>query len=116
MNDTGAPALPAPIPFNLTKPQYLELKEEIDAAIHAALDENIFVLHREVDAFEREFAAFLGVPHVVGVGSGTEAIHLALRALGVAEGDEVLTVSHTAVATTVAISSTGAVPVFVDID
>ena len=107
---------PAPIPFNLTKPQYLELKVEIDAAIHAALDENIFVLHHEVEAFEREFAAYLGLPHVVGVGSGTEAIHLALRALGVGEGDEVLTVSHTAVATTVAISSTGATPVFVDID
>ena len=105
-----------PIPFNLTKPQYLELKAEIDAAIHAALEENIFVLHREVEAFEREFAAYLGVSHVVGVGSGTEAIHLALRALGVGEGDEVLTVSHTAVATTVAISSTGGAPVFVDID
>ena len=105
-----------PIPFNLTKPQYLELKTEIDAAIHAALDENIFVLHREVEAFEREFAAYLGVPHVTGVGSGTEAIHLALRVLGIGEGDEVLTVSHTAVATTVAISSTGATPVFVDID
>jgi dTDP-3-amino-3,4,6-trideoxy-alpha-D-glucose transaminase len=105
-----------PIPFNLTKPQYLELKDEIDAAIHAALDENIFVLHREVEAFEREFAAFLGVGHVVGVGSGTEAIHLALRALGVGEGHEVLTISHTAVATTVAISSTGATPLFVDVD
>ena len=107
---------PRPIPFNLTKPQYLELKEEIDAAIHTALDENIFVLHREVEAFEREFATYLGVSHAIGVGSGTEAIHLALRALGVGEGDEVLTVSHTAVATTVAISSTGATPVFVDID
>src|SRR5687768_8352104 len=105
-----------PIPFNLTKPQYLELKEEIDAALHRALDENIFVLHREVEAFEREFAAYLGVERVVGVGSGTEAIHLALWGLGVGEGDEVLTVSHTAVATTVAISATGAVPVFVDID
>jgi dTDP-3-amino-3,4,6-trideoxy-alpha-D-glucose transaminase len=105
-----------PIPFNLTKPQYLELKDEIDSAIHAVLDENIFVLHREVEAFEREFAAFLGVGHVVGVGSGTEAIHLALRALGVGEGHEVLTVSHTAVATTVAISSTGATPLFVDVD
>ncbi|MGI8422598.1 MAG: DegT/DnrJ/EryC1/StrS family aminotransferase [Chloroflexota bacterium] len=107
---------PTPIPFNLTKPQYLELKDEIDAAIHGALDENIFVLHREVDAFEREFSAYLGAARTVGVGSGTEAIHLALRALGVSEGDEVLTVSHTAVATTVAVSSTGASPVFVDVD
>jgi dTDP-4-amino-4,6-dideoxygalactose transaminase len=105
-----------PIPFNLTKPQYLELKDEIDGAIRRVLDENIFILHREGEAFEREFASYLGVERVVGVGSGTEAIHLALRALGVGEGDEVLTVSHTAVATTVAISSTGATPVFVDID
>jgi len=115
---TGGTAT-SPIPFNLTKPQYLELKDEIDAAIHRALDENIFVLHREVAAFEREFAAYLdpaGGTRVVGVGSGTEAIHLALWALGIGEGDEVLTVSHTAVATTVAISATGATPVFVDID
>jgi dTDP-4-amino-4,6-dideoxygalactose transaminase len=105
-----------PIPFNLTKPQYLELKGEIDAAIHRVLDENIFILHREVEAFEREFAAYVGVKRAVGVGSGTEAIHLALWALGVGRDDEVLTVSHTAVATTVAISATGAAPVFVDIE
>ncbi|HEV2121210.1 MAG TPA: DegT/DnrJ/EryC1/StrS family aminotransferase [Chloroflexota bacterium] len=105
-----------PIPFNLTKPQYLELKEEIDAAIHRVLEENIFILHREGEAFEREFAAYLGVQRCVGVGSGTEAIHLALWGLGIGQGDEVLTVSHTAVATTVAISATGATPVFVDID
>src|SRR5215212_1474985 len=90
-----------PLPFTLTNPQYLELNDEIDGAIRSVLDENIFILHREGEAFEREFAAYLGVERVVGVGSGTEAIHLALRALEIGEGDEVLTVSHTAVATTV---------------
>ncbi|HEU5317262.1 MAG TPA: DegT/DnrJ/EryC1/StrS family aminotransferase [Chloroflexota bacterium] len=112
----SADAAARPIPFNVTRPQYLELKGEIDAAIARALDENIFVLHREVEAFEREFADYLGVARVIGVGSGTEAIHLALWGLGVGVGDEVLTVSHTAVATTVAISATGATPVFVDVD
>jgi dTDP-4-amino-4,6-dideoxygalactose transaminase len=112
----GAASAVRPIPFNLTRPQYIELKGEIDAAIARALDENIFVLHREVEAFEREFAAYLGIAGVVGVGSGTEAIHLALSALGVGDGDEVLTVSHTAVATTVAISATGATPIFVDVE
>ena len=112
----GAASGSHPIPFNLTRPQYLELKQEIDGALQRALDENIFVLHREVETFEREFAEYLGVKRVVGVGSGTEAIHLALWALGIGTGDEVLTVSHTAVATTVAISATGATPVFVDVD
>lgn len=105
-----------PIPFNLTKPQYLELKAELDGAIHDVLDESFFILGKQVEAFEREFAAYLGVPYAVGVGSGTDAIHLALRALGVGPGDDVLTVAHTAVATTVAISASGATPVFVDID
>jgi dTDP-4-amino-4,6-dideoxygalactose transaminase len=105
-----------PIPIFQTKAQYLELKSEIDAAIQEVLEANFFILGQQLDAFEREFAAYLGTGHVAGVGSGTEAIHLALRGLGVGAGDEVLTVSHTAVATTVAISSTGATPVFVDVD
>src|SRR5919202_4417284 len=105
-----------PIPVFLTKPQYLKLKPEIDAAIQQVLDDSNFILGKQLEAFEREFAAYLGARHAVGVGSGTEAIHLALRALGIGAGDEVLTVSHTAVATAVAISSTGATPVFVDID
>lgn len=113
-------SIPAPakrqIPFNLTKPQYLALKEEIDAAVHEVLDESFFVLGKQGTAFEQEFATYLGAKHAVGCGSGTEAIHLALRALGIGAGDDVLTVSHTAVATAVAISSTGATPVFVDID
>jgi dTDP-4-amino-4,6-dideoxygalactose transaminase len=69
-----------------------------------------------VNAFEREFATYHRIRHAVGVGSGTEALHLALAALNVGEGDEVITVSHTAVATVSAIELTGAKPVLVDID
>ncbi len=104
------------IPFFLTKPQYLTIKGELDAAVHRVLDTSFFVLGQELTAFEGAWADYVGVARAVGVGSGTEAIHLALRALDTGPGDEVLTVSHTAVATTVAISSTGATPVFIDID
>ena len=104
------------IPFFLTKPQYLTIKDELDVAVQRVLDTSFFVLGTELTAFEAAWADYLGVARAVGVGSGTEAIHLALRALDIGPGDEVLTVSHTAVATTVAISSTGATPVFVDID
>ena len=104
------------IPFFSTKPQYLTIKDELDAAVQRVLDTSFFVLGTELTAFEAAWADYLGVARAVGVGSGTEAIHLALRALDIGPGDEVLTVSHTAVATTVAISSTGATPVFVDID
>ncbi|HEX2187215.1 MAG TPA: DegT/DnrJ/EryC1/StrS family aminotransferase [Chloroflexota bacterium] len=100
----------------MTKPQYLELKAEIDVAIQQALDDSYFILGKQVTAFEQEFAAYLGAGHCVGVGSGTEAIRLGLWALGVGPGDEVLTVAHTAVATTVAIEATGARAVFVDVD
>ncbi len=104
------------IPFFLTKPQYLTIKSELDAAVQRVLDTSFFVLGQELTAFEAAWADYLGVARAIGVGSGTEAIHLALRALNIGPGDEVLTVAHTAVATTVAISSTGATPVFVDID
>ena len=73
----------APIPFNLTRPQYLELREEIDAAVQEVLDDSWFILGKQGTAFEQEFAAYLGAGHAVGVGSGTAAIHLALWALGV---------------------------------
>jgi dTDP-4-amino-4,6-dideoxygalactose transaminase len=75
-----------------------------------------FILGEEVTAFEREFAHFLGVNNVVGTGNGTDALVLALRAVGVRPGDRVLTVSHSAVATVTAILISGAQPVFVDID
>lgn len=96
--------------------QYQAHKAEIDAAIWRVLDKGWYVLGEEVKTFEAEFAAFLGVTQAIGVGSGTEALHIALRACGIGPGDEVITVSHTAVATVAAIELAGATPVFVDIE
>jgi dTDP-4-amino-4,6-dideoxygalactose transaminase len=104
------------IPFSDLKQQYLSIKDEIDACIQRVLASGWFILGQEVLAFEEEFAAYLGTSYAVGVGSGTEALHLALLACGAGPGDEVITVSHTAVATVAAIELTGARPVFVDID
>jgi dTDP-4-amino-4,6-dideoxygalactose transaminase len=95
---------------------YLARKADIDAAVARVLDGGWYILGREVEAFEAEFAAFIGVPHVVGVANGTDAIALALRALGIGPGDAVATVSHTAVATVAAIEMAGAVPVLLDIE
>jgi len=98
------------------KAQYLAYQGEIDEAIHRVLDNGWYILGEETAAFEKEFADYIGVRHSIGVGSGTEALHLALAACGVSGGDEVITVSHTAVATVAAIELAGAHPVFVDIE
>jgi dTDP-4-amino-4,6-dideoxygalactose transaminase len=95
---------------------YLAHKAEIDAAIHGVLDNGWYILGREDVAFEHEFAAYLGTRDAIGVNSGTDALHLCLRALGVGPGDAVITVSHTAVATVAAIELAGAMPILVDVD
>lgn len=104
------------LPFADPKANYQAHKDEIDTAVQRVLEGGWYILGPEVAAFEQEFAAALGVSHTVGVGSGTEALHLALRACGVGPGDAVLTVSHTAVATVAAVELAGATPVLVDID
>jgi dTDP-4-amino-4,6-dideoxygalactose transaminase len=104
------------IPFGDLKAQYLSIKPEIDAAISATLESSQFILGQEVAAFEEEFAAFQGAAHCVGTNSGTSALHLALLAAGVGEGQEVITTPFTFVATAAAILYTGARPVYVDID
>lgn len=104
------------IPQTDPKANYLAHKVEIDAAIARVLDSGWYILGQEVAAFEQEFAAYIGVRYAIGVGNGTEALHLALRACGIGAGDEVITVSHTAVATVAAIELCGATPVLVDID
>jgi dTDP-4-amino-4,6-dideoxygalactose transaminase len=96
--------------------QYLAHRGEIDAAIDKVLTNGRYILGPEVEAFEREFADYCGVKHAVGVGSGTEALHIALAAMGITNGDEVITTAHTAVATASAIRLCGATPIFVDID
>ncbi len=95
---------------------YLAHRDAIDAAVRRVLESSWYILGQEVAAFEAEFARYLGVRDAVGVGSGTDALHLALRACGVGPGDAVITVSHTAVATVAAIELAGAAPVLVDID
>jgi len=104
------------IPLVDLKAAYHRLQGEIDAAVARVLAGGWYILGPEVAAFEAEFAAWLGVDHAVGVASGTDAVLLALRALGVGPGDEVITVAHTAVATVAAIELAGATPRFVDID
>jgi len=104
------------IPVFDLKKQYNEIKDEINEAVAHVLESGWFILGQEVEAFEEEFAGYCGLSHGIGVGSGTEALHLALLACGVGQGDEVITVPHTAVATVAAIELTGARPVFVDID
>ncbi len=98
------------------KAQYLSHKDEIEAAIWRVLNRGWYILGDQVKAFEQEFAEYIGVSYGVGVGSGTEAIHLALACCGIGQGDEVITVSHTAAATVSAIELTGATPVLVDIE
>ena len=104
------------IPAANPQAQYLSHQTEIDAAIAAALSGNRYILGPQTQAFEQEFAAYLGVRYASGVGSGTEALHVALRACDVGAGAEVITVSHTAVATVAAIELAGATPVLVEID
>jgi len=104
------------IPQANPRAQYLSHQADIDQAIARVLDGGRYILGQETAAFEREFAGYIGVRFGVGVGSGTEALHLALRACGVGPGDDVITVSHTAVATVSAIELCGARPVLADID
>ena len=96
--------------------QYATVRDEIERAWDDVLGSMHLLLGPNCEAFDREFAEMCGTREAVGVATGTDALHLALRALGVGEGDEVLTVSHTFFATLEAIRYTGARPVFVDVD
>src|SRR5262245_28015500 len=95
---------------------YLAQRPAVDAAIARVLEGGLYVLGREVEIFEAAFAAFVGTAYAIGVGSGTDAIELALRACGIGSGDLVFSVSHTAVATIAAIERAGATPVLVDVE
>ncbi len=103
------------IPLVDLRAQYDSIRWEMDAAIQRVLDTTSFIMGPEVAAFERAFADYCGVPHAIGVSSGTDALHLALRACGVGRGDEVVTTPFTFIATIEAILMTGARPVFCDI-
>ena len=104
------------IPQTDPKAAYLAQRQEIDAAIARVLAGGHYILGEEVAAFEQAFAAYIGVPHGIGVASGTDALVLALKAIEIGPGDYVATVAHTAVATVAAIELAGARPLLVDID
>lgn len=105
-----------PVPLFDPQGPLRPLRAELRAAVHRVLDSGSFVLGPEVEAFEREFAAYIGVGHCAGVANGTEAITIALRALGVGPGDDVVVPSWTFWASAEAIPPTGARPVFCDVD
>ena len=105
-----------PVPLFDTRTPIAPLREEIQAKIAEVIDAQSFILGPELEAFEAEFAAYLGARHAIGVANGTDAITLALRAMGVGPGDEVVVPSFTFYASAEAIPLTGARPVFCDVD
>ncbi len=104
------------VPFLEIKPGYIELKEELDAAWFRVMESGWYLLGKELEAFEAEFAAYCGVRYCVGVGNGLDALHLILRAMGIGPGDEVLVPSNTFIATWLAVSYSGATPVPIEPD
>lgn len=104
------------IPMVNLKAQYADIKDEIESGLAETINNCSFILGPNVSAFEQECASYLGVKHAIGVASGTDALHLALLAEGIGEGDEVITTAFTFIATAEAIKYAGAIPVFVDID
>jgi dTDP-4-amino-4,6-dideoxygalactose transaminase len=102
------------VPFLDLHAAYLEIKPEVDVAISRVLDSGQYILGDEVDAFESEYAVYCEALHAIGVGNGLEALHLALLAMGVGPGDEVIVPSNTYIATWFAVSQCGALPVPVE--
>lgn len=104
------------VPFVDLKAQHAEVAEEVNAGFARIFDQTAFVMSDDVAAFEREFAAFLGAGHCVGVGNGTDAIEIALRAAGIGAGDEVILPANTFIATAEAVVRAGAQVVLADCD
>jgi dTDP-3-amino-3,4,6-trideoxy-alpha-D-glucose transaminase len=104
------------IPLVALQRQHAYLREELRAAFERVLDSSAFILGREVESFEVEFAEYCGVRHCVGVASGTAALTLALKAAGIGEGDEVIVPAHTFVASALGVLHAGATPVFCDVE
>lgn len=106
----------APIPLGDLRREYGRIRTEIDQAVERVLDRGWFILGKEGKAFESEWAEYCGVSQAVGVGNGTDALHLALRAAGIGRGDQVVVPALTAAFTALAVSMAGATPVFADVD
>ena len=98
------------------KREYSFLSRKIDKAVKSCFNSGWYILGKNVEVFEKNFAKYNGTKYCIGVGNGLEALQISLMALGICKGDEVITVSNTACATVLAISNVGATPVFVDID
>lgn len=103
------------IPFLELKPTYLELREEMDATYQRVMNSGWYLLGEETAAFESEFATYVGTKHCITVGNGLDALRIALEAHGIGPGDEVIVPAHTFIATWLAVSQCGAVPVGVDV-
>ncbi len=104
------------VPFLDLRAAYLELKTDIDTAVANVLDSGWYLLGQELEAFETEYAAYTGARYCIGVANGLEALHLSLRAMDIGPGDEVLVPSNTYIATWLAVSQCGAIPVPVEPD
>ena len=102
------------VPFLDLQRIHREIREPLEAAFHRVLDSGWFIMGPEVEAFEAEFAQYCGVQHCIGVGNGLDALHLLLRAYGIGQGDEVLVPANTFIATWLAVSQCGAIPVPVE--
>lgn len=104
------------VPFVDLKAQYISIRTEIDQAVAQVIEDSAFIGGKYVQEFENNFATYLGIKHCIGVGNGTDALFIALKSLGVGRGDEVITVANSFIATSEAITNTGARVVFVDCD
>jgi len=104
------------IPFIDLRKEYVTIRKEMLAAIAEVLESGWFILGQKLETFEKEFAKYIGVRYGIGVNSGTDALYLAIRVLGISKKDEVITVSHTFQSTADAITRNGAKPIFTDID
>jgi dTDP-4-amino-4,6-dideoxygalactose transaminase len=104
------------VPFLDLKAPYMELRDELDEAWRRVMESGWFILGRELEAFEAEFAAYCGARHCIGVGNGLDALHLIMRAMEIGQGNEVIVPAHTYIASWLAVSFAGAVPVPVEPD
>ena len=102
------------VPFATFAPMHDELREQLDQAYNNVMNSNYFIQGKECEAFDKEFAAYCGAEHCIGVANGLDALLLVLKALEIGAGDEVIVPSNTFIATALAVSYTGATPVFVE--
>ena len=105
-----------PIQMVDTKTQYLQIKDEVDAAIHAVLDSAAYINGKAVQDFAASLSSYLGVKHVIPCANGTDALQIAMMAIGLEPGDEVITPSFTYIATTEVVALLRLKPVFVEVD